>query len=104
MLAPLSAGPRRGVHRLRERPEPDADAARDGIRDRLRPVDLRAAPAVAEWLSLGPKAIVALGVLIAVIGGDVVGGLLAASASFKRDPLGSFKGWWGAWWNRGGQS
>lgn len=59
------------------------------------------APAVAEWLALGPKAIVALGVFVAVIGGDIVGGLLAASSAFKSDPLGSFKGWWGAWWNRG---
>jgi hypothetical protein len=60
------------------------------------------APALAEWFSLGPKAIVALGVFVAVIGGDIVGGLLAASSAFKNDPLGSFKGWLGAWFNRGG--
>jgi hypothetical protein len=60
------------------------------------------APALGEWWALGPKAIVALGVFVAVIGGDIVGGLLAASASFKADPLSAFKSWWSAW-RSGGQ-
>lgn len=58
-------------------------------------------PAVAEVLSLGPKAAVAAGILIAVMGMDVIGGLLALAAAFRSDPIGTFKAWWGAWWNRG---
>jgi hypothetical protein len=59
-------------------------------------------PAIAEFFGLGPKAIVALGVLVAVIGGDVVGGFIAAAAAFKADPLNSFKNWLSAWFSRGG--
>jgi hypothetical protein len=58
-------------------------------------------PAVAELLSLGPKAAVAAGILIAVIGMDVIGGLLALAAAFRSDPIGTFRAWWGAWWTRG---
>ena len=58
-------------------------------------------PAVAEILSLGPKAAVAAGILIAVVGMDVIGGLMALAAAFRADPIGTFKAWWGAWWNRG---
>lgn len=62
------------------------------------------APAVSEIFALGPKATVAIGILIAIVGMDVIGGLMAAASAFKADPLASFKAWWGAWWNRGGQS
>lgn len=62
------------------------------------------APALAELLSLGPKATVAAGIVIAVIGMDIIGGLLAASSSFRTDPVASFRSWWGAWWNRGGSN
>ena len=58
-------------------------------------------PAIAEILSLGPKAAVAAGILIAVVGMDVIGGLMALSAAFRADPIGTFKAWWGAWWQRG---
>ncbi len=58
-------------------------------------------PAVAEILSLGPKAAVAAGILIAVVGMDVIGGLMALSAAFRADPIGTFKACWGAWWQRG---
>jgi hypothetical protein len=58
-------------------------------------------PALAELLSLGPKATIAVGILTAIVGMDVIGGLMAASAAFRTDPVGSFKSWWGAWWNRG---
>ncbi len=58
-------------------------------------------PAVAEILSLGPKATVAAGILIAIVGMDVLGGLMVAGTAFRNDPVGSFKAWWGAWWNRG---
>lgn len=58
-------------------------------------------PAVAELLSLGPKATVAVGILIAIVGMDIIGGLMAAASAFKSDPLGSFSKWWSAWWSRG---
>ena len=58
-------------------------------------------PAVAEILSLGPRTAVAAGILIAVVGMDVIGGLMALAAAFRADPIGTFKAWWGAWWSRG---
>jgi len=58
--------------------------------------------AIAELLNLGPKATIAVGVLTAVVGMDVIGGLLALAAAFRSDPIGTFKAWWGAWWQRGG--
>ena len=61
------------------------------------------APAIAEALSLGPKLTVAVGVIVAVVGMDVLGGLMAAARAFQLDPLKSFREWWGAWWQRGGQ-
>lgn len=53
-------------------------------------------PAVAEVFSLGPKATIAAGVLIAVIGMDIIGGLMAAAKAFGANPVQSFKDWWGA--------
>ncbi len=58
-------------------------------------------PATAELLSLGPKAAVAAGILIAVVGMDVIGGLVAAARAFQAAPLDSFKSWWSAWFSRG---
>lgn len=58
-------------------------------------------PAAAELLSLGPRSAVAAGILIAVVGMDIIGGLMAAAVAFRTDPLDSFKAWWGAWWKRG---
>lgn len=57
-------------------------------------------PAVGEMLTLGPKATVAVGILIAIIGGNIIGGLFAAASAFRLDPLASFRAWWAAW--RGG--
>lgn len=53
-------------------------------------------PAIAELLSLGPKASVAVGILTAVIGMNVIGGLMVAAAQFRADPVESFKSWWRA--------
>ncbi len=61
------------------------------------------APAIAELMGLGPKGAVAVGILTAVVGMDVLGGLVAAGKAFQNAPLDSFKGWWSAWWGRGGQ-
>jgi hypothetical protein len=61
-------------------------------------------PAIAELFSLGPKAAVAAGILIAVIGMDVIGGLMVAATSFRDDPTGSLRAWWNAWRGRGDQS
>jgi hypothetical protein len=58
-------------------------------------------PAVAEILSLGPKATVAVGILIAIVGMDAIGGLLAAAAQFHADPPGTFRTWRDAWLGRG---
>ena len=54
-------------------------------------------PATAELLSLGPKATIAAGILIAIIGMDILGGLMAAAKAFGNNPLESFKSWWSAW-------
>lgn len=54
-------------------------------------------PAIAEFFGLGPKGTIAVGVLTAVVGMDILGGLMAAAKSFGNNPLESFKGWWSAW-------
>lgn len=54
-------------------------------------------PVAAELLNLGPRATVGAGILIAVIGMDVMGGILAAAKAFGADPLNSFRDWWKAW-------
>lgn len=59
-------------------------------------------PAIAEFFNLGPKGTIAVGVLTAVVGMDILGGLMAAAKAFGANPLESFKGWIGAWFNRGG--
>jgi len=51
-------------------------------------------PAIAEFFNLGPKGTIAVGVLTAVIGMDILGGLMAAAKAFSINPLESFKGWW----------
>jgi hypothetical protein len=58
-------------------------------------------PAIAELLSLGPKATVAVGILVAIVGMDAVGGLMAAAAQFQADPAGAFRTWLDAWLGRG---
>jgi hypothetical protein len=58
------------------------------------------APAIAEVLSLGPKATVAVGILTAIIGMDAIGGLMAAVAQFKEDPIGTGRRWINAWLGR----
>ena len=57
-------------------------------------------PAVAELLSLGPKSTIAVGILIAVVGMDIIGGLMAAAAAFRNNPVAAFRDWWGAFWSR----
>ncbi|HZQ01424.1 MAG TPA: hypothetical protein VFB13_17900 [Reyranella sp.] len=57
-------------------------------------------PAVAEWFSLGPRATIAAGILIAVVGMDVMGGIMAAAKAFGSDPMGTLTSWWSAWRGR----
>ena len=54
-------------------------------------------PAIAETFSLGPKSTIAAGILVAVLGMDAIGGLLAVAAAFRANPVGTFKDWWAAW-------
>ena len=58
-------------------------------------------PAIAELLSLGPKATVAVGILTAIVGMDAIGGLMAATAQFQADPAGTVRSWLDAWLGRG---
>lgn len=58
-------------------------------------------PAIAELFSLGPKATIAAGILTAVVGMDVIGGLMAVAQQFRSAPIATVKEWWGLWWNRG---
>lgn len=57
-------------------------------------------PAIAELLSLGPKATVAVGILTAIVGMDAIGGLMAATAQFQADPAGTVRAWLDAWLGR----
>lgn len=58
------------------------------------------APGVCEFLSLGPKSTIAVGILVAIIGMDIVGGFLAAGAQFRDDPAGTFRRWRNAFLGR----
>lgn len=58
-------------------------------------------PAVAELLALGPKATIAAGILIAIGGMDIVGGLLVAARQFGQAPLASVRDWLATWLGRG---
>ena len=57
------------------------------------------APAIAEHVGLGPNVTVAIGILLAVIGMDLIGGLMRAAQKFREDPLGCLKEWV-PWWKR----
>jgi len=57
-------------------------------------------PALAEILALGPKTTIAAGILIAILGMDAIGGLLAVAAQFRSDPPGTFRAWRDAWLGR----
>jgi hypothetical protein len=58
-------------------------------------------PALAEAVNLGPKATVAAGILVAIVGMDIVGALIATIAQLKNDPMGTIKGWVDMWLGRG---
>jgi hypothetical protein len=58
-------------------------------------------PALAELLALGPKATIAAGILIAIVGMDIVGGLIVAARQFGSAPVAAFRGWLDAWLGRG---
>ena len=60
-------------------------------------------PALAELLALGPKATIAAGILIAVVGMDIVGGLIVAARQFGAAPVAALRGWLDAWLGRGSQ-
>jgi hypothetical protein len=54
-------------------------------------------PARAELLALGPKATIAAGILIAIVGMDIVGGLIVAARQFGQAPAASVRGWLDTW-------
>jgi hypothetical protein len=58
------------------------------------------APGIAEWLALGPKSTIAVGILTAIVGMDVIGGLMAAVAQFRENPARTFREWLNAWLGR----
>lgn len=56
-----------------------------------------------EIWTLGGFTVAAISVGFAWAGNDLVLIVRAVLKQFKDDPLGSFKGWWGAFWSRGQQ-
>lgn len=60
-------------------------------------------PALAELLALGPKATIAAGIVIAIVGMDIVGGLIVAARQFGQAPLAALRGWIDLWLGRGSQ-
>ena len=60
-------------------------------------------PAIAELLALGPKATIAAGIVIAIVGMDIVGGLIVAARQFGQAPLAALRGWIDLWLGRGSQ-
>ena len=59
-----------------------------------------AGPAIGEVMNLGPRAQAATILLVAVLGMDILGGIVAAAKQFGATPVASLKEWWTAW--RGG--
>ena len=60
-------------------------------------------PALAELLALGPRVAIAAGILIALVGTDIVGGLIAAARQFAVAPLETARGWIDLWLGRKSQ-
>jgi len=60
--------------------------------------------AIAEYAGLGPRSTVAVGILVSMFGMELIGVGFAFVRQFKSDPLGAFRSWWQAWWNRGSSS
>jgi hypothetical protein len=58
------------------------------------------APALAEHFALGPRVTMAVGLLTAIVGMDIIGGLLAVGTQFKADPTGTVRGWVDTWLGR----
>jgi hypothetical protein len=54
----------------------------------------------AEMAALGPKLTLLAGFLLAAIGYDLLGGLIAVIAAVRKDPFAALR----AFWNRGGSS
>lgn len=59
-----------------------------------------AGPAIGEVMGLGPRAQAATILLVAVLGMDILGGIVVAAKQFGATPVASLKVWWTAW--RGG--
>lgn len=60
-------------------------------------------PAIAEFLTLGPKMTAAAGILTAVLGMDVIGGLVAVISQFSENPVQTGRRWINAWFGRSDQ-
>jgi hypothetical protein len=58
---------------------------------------------LAEWLSLGPKGTAGMGILVAALGYDALGGCMAAIGQFKENPVQTGRRWINAWFGRSDQ-
>ncbi len=67
-------------------------------------VSMYFAPAIAEVVGhlpdKSPRIFVVISILTAMLGMDVLTGLVAVSKSFALSPLQTFKDWWAAWRNK----
>lgn len=54
------------------------------------------APGICEYMDFGPKTTVAVSILVAIVGMDIVGGFLAVGAQFRANPVDTFSQWWDA--------
>ena len=57
-------------------------------------------PAIAEVLHLGPRLTIAVAIIVAIIGMDVIGGLLALAQRFRTAPLETAAAVWDVIWKR----
>lgn len=53
-----------------------------------------ATAAVAENFHFGTATLAVIAILLATVGTDLIGGLIAAGRSWKADPFGTFSRWW----------
>lgn len=61
-----------------------------------------ATAAVAENLHWGTATLALVAILGAVVGMDLIGGLVVSARQWKADPQGTFGRWWATWLGRGG--
>lgn len=58
--------------------------------------------AIGEYWQLGPKSTSGVSIIVAMMLSDIMGAIVATTRQWTTDPVGAFRRWRDAWFNRGG--